>query len=329
MTLADQYIEIFKAGKQTDSAGNTHNWTASDLDKIIANLKNHPAPLVVGHPKHNDPAYGWVADLKREGDTLLMRAEKVDPQFEKLVQDGRYRNRSVRITETKDGLTLGHVGWLGAAPPAVEGLKPVQFAEGDNVKNYDFTEQVMTDAVNSQSTPPASPTQPTVTLDVAQKMANDAAEKAAAAAKQAADAKIEKLEAELQKNSESLAFSQNKQLTDKLVTSTQIKSDQAAPLAEFMTCLQSAFPASKTFEFTQGDGKKALNPLDFFKGFLESLPKAVQLGVHSEFASQQEQVDFTAEEQAEKIRDYVSEKAKEGKTISFADAAAIVKRGGK
>lgn len=327
MSLSNQYIEIFRAGKQTDSAGNTHDWTQGDLDKIISNLSKYPAPLVIGHPKHNDPAYGWVASLKREGDTLLMQCEKVDPQFDKLVQDGRYLNRSVRITETKDGLTLGHVGFLGAAAPAVEGLKPIQFSEGENVKNYDFTEANMPDPVVAP--PPAQPAQPTVTLEAAQKMASDAAEKAANDAKKTTESEVEKLKAELAKRDEALAFQQAQQLTDKLVSTAQIKKEQAIPLAEFMACLNIAFPSSKTFEFTSGDGKKTMNPAEYFRGFLESLPKAVQLGPHKEFTGKQDETDLTVEARAAQISDYVAEKAKQGVFVSYADAAAKLKKEGK
>jgi hypothetical protein len=240
------------------------------------------------------------------------------------VQDGRYINRSVRITETKDGLTLGHVGFLGAAAPAVEGLKPIHFNEGESVKNYDFTEQVMADPVVA---PP--PAQPTVTLEAAQKMASDAAEKAANDAKKTTESEVETLKAELAKRDEALAFQRAQQLTDKLVSTAQIKKEQAVPLAEFMACLDTAFPPSKTFEFTSGDGKKTMNPAAYFKGFLESLPKAVQLGPHKEFAGQQDETDLSVEAQAAQISDYVAEKAKQGTFVSYSDAAAQLKKEGK
>lgn len=125
----DDWIEIFRAGTHTDSAGNTRTWTAADLDEIVANHRaDDPAPAVVGHPRTDDPAWGWTAALKREGTRLYARFRDVAAEFEQAVREGRYRNRSVRIGKTADGFRLIHVGWLGAAAPAVSGMAPVYSA---------------------------------------------------------------------------------------------------------------------------------------------------------------------------------------------------------
>lgn len=128
----DDFIELFRAGRQTDSAGVAREFTTADLDQIVANHDPaHPAPLVVGHPKTDDPAYGWSAQIKRVGDVLLGKFSQVEPQFEQLVREGRYRNRSVKLVKTGKGWRLGHIGFLGAVPPAVPGLKPVYAAAED------------------------------------------------------------------------------------------------------------------------------------------------------------------------------------------------------
>ncbi|MDD5272903.1 MAG: hypothetical protein PHU14_09315, partial [Methylovulum sp.] len=72
------------------------------------------------------------------GDVLLAKFTQVEPAFEKMVREGRFRNRSVRIIKGRDGLRLGHVGWLGALPPSIEGLKPVEFSSGGNDPYFDF-----------------------------------------------------------------------------------------------------------------------------------------------------------------------------------------------
>lgn len=125
----DDWIELFRAGHQVDSAGNGRDWTASDIDEIIRNHSDETAaPIVIGHPKVDAPAYGWTGELKRDGNTLLGRFEKVEPTFAEMVQDGRFRRRSVAIGHDKDkGFYLRHVGWLGAAAPAIKGLSDVQF----------------------------------------------------------------------------------------------------------------------------------------------------------------------------------------------------------
>jgi hypothetical protein len=123
------WIEVFRAGTHTDSKGVTVSFTAADLDEMAANtVKLGPAPAVLGHPKHNDPAYGW-GQAKREGDSLFVKFDDINPAFEAGVASGAYRNRSVSVyKDPAHGWRVRHVGWLGASPPAIDGLKPLEFA---------------------------------------------------------------------------------------------------------------------------------------------------------------------------------------------------------
>jgi hypothetical protein len=133
------WVPIFRAGTQTDSLGRTATYTRADLDQMVTNHDaDHPAPHVVTHKELYSPfAYGRTAALKREGDVLYAKSRDIEPQFEKLVRDGRLYERSVRLQKTGQGWKLGHIAWLGAEPPAVEGLAPVQFAAPqDNVFDY-------------------------------------------------------------------------------------------------------------------------------------------------------------------------------------------------
>lgn len=128
---------IFRAGRQVDSRGRPRTYTEADLDRIIARHgEDNPAPLVFGHEeKPLEPlspyAYGWTAELKRIGKTLYARAKQVQPEFESLVRSGALRNRSVQLLEDAQGLRLAHVAFLGAVPPAVEGLAAVEFSADD------------------------------------------------------------------------------------------------------------------------------------------------------------------------------------------------------
>jgi len=126
------WIEIFRAGTHVDSAGNEHTYTEKDLDAIIAgyNPKEHEAPAVIGHPKHNAPAYGWVEGLKRNGKVLLAKFRQVVPEFAELIEKGMYKKRSISLYPD---LRLRHVGFLGAMPPAVKGLGDIEFAEGEEI----------------------------------------------------------------------------------------------------------------------------------------------------------------------------------------------------
>jgi len=134
------WIEIFRTGKHTDAAGNTREWTEDDLDKIVENYdpKSHEAPIVIGHPKDNAPAYGWVESLKREGNVLKAKLKQLIPEFVDMVKKGLFKKRSISLYPD---LTLRHVGFLGAMPPAVKGLKDIAFQENDKLITIEFEDQ--------------------------------------------------------------------------------------------------------------------------------------------------------------------------------------------
>ncbi|MDR3370709.1 hypothetical protein [Rhodoferax sp.] len=137
--LAD-WIEVFKAGTHTDSKGRSCTFTEGDLDQMVSNLALGAAPAVLGHPKHNDPAYGWVKPegAKREGASLFVKFDDINPAFAAGVDSGAYRNRSVSIFKDKDaGWRLQHVGWLGAARPAIDGLAPLDYSAAVDAYEFD------------------------------------------------------------------------------------------------------------------------------------------------------------------------------------------------
>lgn len=127
------WIEIFKGGRQVDSSGVQHDGDAL-IDTAVAtfNASEHEPPVVVGHPKDNAPAFGWVKGLKADVvdgvKRLFMLAGDVVPEFEDLVKGGRYKKRSAAFYP--DG-RLRHVGFLGAVPPAVKGLADLKFEAGE------------------------------------------------------------------------------------------------------------------------------------------------------------------------------------------------------
>ncbi|MBM2814422.1 MAG: hypothetical protein HW421_1184 [Ignavibacteria bacterium] len=133
--------EVFKAGVHTDANGNEREWTQEDLDSIIEKYNNqlpddkHEAPVVIGHPVNNSPAYAWVEELKRDGETLLAKFAQIDPQFEDLIKEGRFKKVSIALYPD---MMLRHVGFLGAIPPAVKGLKDSQFSEDKLFISFDL-----------------------------------------------------------------------------------------------------------------------------------------------------------------------------------------------
>ncbi|MBF0182786.1 MAG: peptidase [Magnetococcales bacterium] len=133
-------IPIFKVGRHTDMSGTTLTITEADLQQTVAAYQptRHEAPLVVGHPQHDAPAWGWVAALALVDGVLLATPSQVDSAFAELVAAGRYKKISASFYTPNSpnnpcpGLYyLRHVGFLGAQPPAVKGLPDASFREGE------------------------------------------------------------------------------------------------------------------------------------------------------------------------------------------------------
>ena len=98
----------------------------------------HEAPIVIGHPKDNGPAYGWVKSMEFTEGSLDAIPEQVNPDFEEMVTSGAFKKVSASFylpdapNNPKPGtLYLRHVGFLGAQPPAIKGLKQVEFSEAE------------------------------------------------------------------------------------------------------------------------------------------------------------------------------------------------------
>ena len=147
-------IHIFRPGRHTSMQGATIDFGEGDL---IATAKaydptRHEAPLVIGHPRADAPAWGWVGSLTADAHGLFATPRQLDPAFAEMVRAGRFKKVSASFY-TPDSphnpvpgvYYLRHVGFLGAQPPAVKGLAPVpvNFAEGDTEEgcvSFDFAE---------------------------------------------------------------------------------------------------------------------------------------------------------------------------------------------
>lgn len=135
-------IKIFKVGTHTSMQGIAKDYTRDMLANCVAayNPQTHEAPLVVGHPKTDDPAMGWVDHLELSDDGyLLAYPKKIDAEFAESVNAGKHNKVSAsfylpdsQANPTPGKLYLRHVGFLGAQPPAVKGLGTVQFSENED-----------------------------------------------------------------------------------------------------------------------------------------------------------------------------------------------------
>jgi len=140
-----QRFEIFKPGAHTSAGGAALTFSEADLEATVRayDPAKHEAPIVVGHPKDNHPAYGWVSKLDFAEGVMVVEPKEVDPDFAEMVQAGRFKKRSAsfyapdaKANPVPGVYYLRHVGFLGAQPPAVKGLKDVAFAEDDGVVEF-------------------------------------------------------------------------------------------------------------------------------------------------------------------------------------------------
>jgi len=128
-------FEIFKTGTHTSDKGVTKDYTIEDINFIASNYNpsEDEAPIVIGHPQDNEPAFGWVGSLSVSEDGKLIADapdEKLNPEFINAVKEGRYKKRSISLTPEGK---LRHVGFLGAANPAVKGLSDIQFSSPSSI----------------------------------------------------------------------------------------------------------------------------------------------------------------------------------------------------
>lgn len=59
-------IHIFKTGKHTSADGTTLEFNENTLTNAATGCDPtlYEAPIVIGHPKSNGPAYGWIKSLE-------------------------------------------------------------------------------------------------------------------------------------------------------------------------------------------------------------------------------------------------------------------------
>ena len=129
-----------------------HNITKSDLNEIVASYSevNDKAPVVVGHPKDNSPAYGVINKMEVVGDKLMIHATNMKKKIVKAIKNKQLLAQSISLfprdhdaNPTKGKLHVRHSGMLGGKRGAVHGLEPLpEFSDGEDTEfiNIDFSE---------------------------------------------------------------------------------------------------------------------------------------------------------------------------------------------
>jgi hypothetical protein len=256
----------------------------------------HEAPICVGHPETNAPAYGWVQELAvfaEHAPVLMAKLCQVDPAFEALVKAGRFKKRSVAFYNDLGGrgLYLRHLGFLGAQPPEVKGLKSVfhdadskgavevefnaaQAAEEEAMEIGDIKKAFgeVLESLGLKKRDP-DPTGATTVRTFSEAEVKAATEKAAADAKAAAEKEF----AEKQKAAEAIALrkTQIREFIERLKPLGKwVPAFEKLGLVEFMEAL----PTEQTIEFGEAGKKEKKSAVEIFQKFLEGLPKIVEFG---------------------------------------------------
>ena len=214
------------------------------------------------------PAYAWVKGLQLDGDVLKAELDQVHPEFADMVAEGRFKkvSASFYLSDSPDNpkqgsLYLRHVGFLGAMPPAVKGLRNPEFSESEQ-GIVDFCEAM-----------PNEPNQTEPTQGEPEMSAEDKAELDRLRAEnqqlkdENAKAKAEKAEAELNQ-----AKADNADFAESLV-----KAGKLAPIAkqQAVDLLNYASTTAQGGVVEFGEGESLHSKL---KAFLDAQPQVVNFG---------------------------------------------------
>lgn len=346
---------VFRVGTHTDSAGVERTFTHADLraiaDKFDPNVGQ--APIVKGHPADDDPAFGWIDRFLFEETSGVLYAvpKEVEPGFAAEVQAGRFRRVSMALysPNAKSNPVPGvyyprHVGFLGAAAPAVSGLKAVNFHDSkedflmfesaDEKTLHKFGETIanafataLTKMGFKPAADPAPPDPPAASV-------KDSPEfKAAEAARETAEAEAKRLREESQAAKATAARQGCAAFTEGLVKDGKLTPAEAPGVTEVLFALDD----ETEIEFTAGEGDKAKTvkapPRKILSDLLKGLPKRIEYaGVSDPSGSDLSAIGFEAPrgatvdpsrlEQHQRIAAYAAEKG-----ISYEQAIPFIERG--
>lgn len=268
---------IFRAGTHRTMDGRELAFSEADLAAIAASYDPamHEAPVVIGHPKTDDPAMGWVSGLRCARGRLEADFRQLDPAFAEAVNAGRYRHVSAAFyapdsprNPKPGGYYLRHVGALGAMPPSVKGLGPLTFAEDDTVF-IAFSED--------QAAEPAATHQPQEE-DMDGTKAADAQARENAALK----AELEALRTRMKTEEAERRHADNAAFAENLVSTGRLAPAHRAVVVAALDALSAPREDGSRLLFAEeGEGKKESPLAERFRAFLSEAEPQVMF---SEFA---------------------------------------------
>lgn len=317
-------LQIFKPGKHTDVKGLVIDFTEDMLRACAAayDPAKFEAPLVIGHPiKMDDPAYGWTKAVSYADGALVIDPDQVEPQFAEMVNAGRFKKISPSFylpdspnNPTPGQLYLRHVGFLGAAAPAVKGLKSASFAASDegvvefadvapwrmrsiaqilrNIREYVIGKGTVEEAdrvvpnylIDDIESVPADSI--AVTAYSEHKPESNMTPEQIAAQKKIDDDRkeLDRKSAEFAERETKVKAAEEKTRREGIAAfvTSLVKAGKVLPRDEAGLAAYMAGPnEAGVVEFGEGDDKKSVAPDAFLRTFLEGLPKQVDYQEHS------------------------------------------------
>lgn len=265
-------IELIRPGTYTAMDGRQITFAEADLRATAEAYSPalSEAPLVVGHPTTDAPAYGWVETLAFSA-SLEATPSQVDPAFAEIVEAGRYKKVSASFylpdaaNNPKQGVYyLRHVGFLGAQAPAVKGLRDAQFAGDDSSM---ITVEL------------SEPPQRNEERHMAEKL--DPADEIAAGKQRLADN-----EAAFAERVKLFDGEQRRRRHEGIAqfAAEQVKAGRVLPKdKDGLVAFMDAVPADLTVDLAEGDtgAKTKHDGLGWLRAFIAGLPAQVEFGEHA------------------------------------------------
>lgn len=312
-------LTILEPGDYVSMQGKQVSFGAADLAAIAASydFASNPAPLVIGHPRTNDPAWGWVRGVRVEDGRLVADVTDIDDAFAELVRDGRYRRispsfypKGARANPAPAAPYLRHIGFLGAMAPAMRNLPPVNFSEADEA------ELITIDFVTEEEHPMPDPTPNDAANDFAEQQATLDARAADLDAREAA------LKAERQLLDDAAAearHADNVSFAESLASEGKLPPAQVDRVAFLLDAADSA-PEELSF----GEGDEAETPAAALRALLSGAGELLNFGEAAGKAKGEPDADTDPNAIADKAKAYQAEQKAKGRNISVAEAVRHV-----
>lgn len=296
--MEDEFYEIFRAGNYPQ-----RSVSEEDIAQIASSYDAsfQEAPISIFH-WGDGFAYGWIKELKAEGSSLLASFKDVTDELKAMVATKKLKNHSIELYEDLQGkgLYLKALAMLGSAAPAVKGMNPIQFAEGE-AESYKFEEV------------------PAFAKDFAVDYYKAQASKA--------ESEKSQLETDLaQEKAKSEQFSSENEEIQFTQRQADFESfyDEGIKEGDFKPVLKekavAVFTHLDAVETKEGED----SPVEAFKEIISELKAQMKFG--EQFTDGEgETTEYTVHELAAKAAEYQEEQRKAGKVVSTSAAVEYVK----